>query len=183
LPRNTAKLEAFSVTIQYTPEDLQQAYNIHYSKVYPVAGRLLLILGLISLVFGIGLLLYSYMAISFTNWFAWFLLVYGVVVIAIYIWRVRTVGKRMFAKMPDFLHPYEYTFSQKGILAAGMNVNSDNNWGYYTRYCHTPDMILLYPNKFRFNLYPRKHFTDEQYAQLFSWIVEHVPATFKKKQK
>jgi len=174
-------MEPFTIQIQYTAEELQQAYKIHNKKVYPIAGRLLLILGLISIVIGIPLLLYSYIWLSFINWFAWFLIIYGALVISIYIWRIRTMGKRMFSKMPDFAHPYEYTFSEKGIKAVSPSTNSDNNWSYYSRYCIAPDMILLYPNKFRFNFFAKKHFTEEQFKQLQDWVIENVPPAFKKK--
>jgi hypothetical protein len=176
-------MESFTISIQYTPEDLQKAYKVHYSKVYPIAGRLLLILGIISLVFGAALLLYSYLGFSFTNWFAWFLIVYGLIIMAIYFWRVGTIGRRMFSKMPDFEYPYEYVFSDQGIKITSKNVNSENNWDYFSRYCITEDMILLYPNKFRFNFFARKYFTEEQFLQLRSWVTEKVPPAFKKKMK
>jgi hypothetical protein len=176
-------MDAFTVRIQYTPEDLQRAYRIHNSKVYPVGSRLLLFLGLISLIIGGVLMLYSCFALKFTNWFAWFLIIYGIFIIGFYFWRIKTMGRRMFSKMPDFTHPYEYTFSEIGIKASSVFVNSDNLWNYYIRYCITPDMILLYPNKFRFNFFARKHFTEEQFKQLQAWIIENVPDTFKKKQK
>jgi hypothetical protein len=176
-------MDSFKINIQYSYQELQAAYSIHYNKVYPIGSRLLLILGLISLVIGIGLLVYSYIAFSFTNWFAWFLIIYSIVLIVFYFWRFKTIGKRMFRKMPDFENPYEYTFSENGIQAASKNVNSDNRWSYYIKYFINSEMILLYPNKFRFNFFARKHFTDEQFALLQKWIKENIPVSNTKNEK
>jgi hypothetical protein len=174
-------MDSFTLSIKYTQEDLQKAYKIHFGKIYPLAGKLMLILGLISISIGVGLLLFSYLAINYTNWFAWFLVVYGIILIIYYFWRINTMGRRMFAKMPDMLHSYEYTFSENGIRVVSTSVQSDNSWNYYCRYYIAPDIILLYPNKFRFNFFDRKHFTEEQFTQLRSWVTRNVPPTFKKK--
>lgn len=164
----------FELTIQYTAGDLQRAYQIHYRKGYPVGSRLLMILGVISLVFGTVLMLYSYLSLHFTNWFAWFLVVYGVLVIVFYYWRFYTMGKRMFKKMPDFEHPYHYVFSEDGIRAQSVNVNSDNAWAYYNRCIIEEDMIILYPNRYRFNFFAKRHFSPEQFETLKKWVREKV---------
>lgn len=167
-------MQPFELTIQYSSDDLQKAYQLHYRKGYPISSRLLMILGVISLIIGSALLLYSYLWLFFTNWFAWFLVVYGILVVLFYYWRFYTMGQRMFKKMPDFEHPYHYTFSEKGIKAESTHINSDNNWEYYIRCVITDDMILLYPNKFRFNFFARRHFSDEQFKTLQQWARENV---------
>jgi hypothetical protein len=164
----------FEVTIQYSAKDLQRAYQLHYQKGYPIGSRLLMILGVISLIIGGALLAYSYLYLQFSNPFAWFLIAYGVLMIMIYFWRFYTIGKRMFKKMPEFQHPYHYTFSEKGIKAESPLANSDNQWEYYNRCIISDDMILLLPNKFRFNFFARRHFTDEQFKMLRHWVEANV---------
>jgi hypothetical protein len=167
-------MESFSITIQFTAEDLQKAYRIHFRKGNTLRGRLLLILALISFGIGIVLLLYSYIALQFDNWFAWFLVVYGMLLLFLFFWRFNTMGKRMFRKMPDFKHPWEYTFSLEGVKATGKTASSENSWAHYVKGIITEDMILLYPNRFRFSFFDKQHFTDEQFAQLKDWARRFV---------
>lgn len=170
-------MQAFEITIQYSAEDLQQAYQLHYRKGYPLRGRILLILGIVSLTLGVILLAYSYFWLQFTNWFAWFLFIYGILVMAFHFWRYYTMGKRVFKRMPDFRGPYHYTFSDEGIKADGEHLHSDNTWNYYIRSLVSEDMILLYPNKYRFNFFARRHFSGEQFETLKSWVRERVLTT------
>jgi hypothetical protein len=172
-------MEAFTINIQITAEDLHQAYKIHVKKVYPVAGRLLLILGLLALAAGTGLLIYSRIRFSFINWTAGLFIAYGIFMIILHFWRVKTTGKKIAAKMPGIVQSIEYTFSENGIKVIGPDVNSDNSWSYYCRYCIMPEIILLYPDKFRFNFFAAKFFTGEQWEQLKSWIMANVPPSFK----
>jgi hypothetical protein len=173
-------MNSFTIHIQYTPEELHAAYKIHNKKVYPIGSKMLLILGLISILIGAGLLIYSYLSLAFTNWFAWFLIFYGVTVIIFYFWRANNMGKRMFKKMPDFAQPFEFTFSEKGVRIISANANSENSWSYYNNYIITPDLILIYPNKFRFNFFAKEHFTEEQFKVLQSWIRGNIPIPFKR---
>jgi hypothetical protein len=164
----------FDVTIQYSAEDLQQAYHLHYRKAFPVGSKLLLILGGIAFVFGLGLLLYSYLRLNFTNWFAWFLIIYAVLMVAFYYWRYYSMGKRMFKKMTDFQYPFQYHFSDKGIKVSNPNVNSDNKWSYYEKHIMDDDMILLYPNKLRFNFFARRHFEGAAFDELREFVTKNV---------
>jgi hypothetical protein len=168
-------MEPFSITIQYTPEDLQQAYRLHNKKMFPVSSKLLLILAAISFFAGTTLLVYGYAGAGFVNWFARFLVVYGIALVLFYGWRVRTMGRRMFSKMPEFNTPYECTFSREGIRISNPAIQSNNAWHYYNHYIITDNMILLYPHKFRFNYFPRRCFTDGQFVQLRDWIIQYVP--------
>lgn len=172
-------MDSFKINIQYSDKDLQEAYKIHYTKIYPLGSRLLLIIGVIALFFGVALFTYSYFSLSFTNWFALFLVAYGIVVILFFYWRFATMGKRIFKKMPDFKNPYEYTFSEKGIKSVNANVNSENRWEYYIRSVVTDNIIMLYPNKLKFNFFSRRHFTNEQFLCLKNWVNKNVSATAK----
>jgi hypothetical protein len=164
----------FEVTIQYSAKDLQRAYQLHYQKGYPLGSRLLMILGVISVIVGGALLAYSYLFLHFSNTFAWFLIFYGIFMIMFYFWRFYTIGKRMFKKMPEMQHPYHYTFSEHGIKAESPVASSNNQWEYYNQGIVSDDMIVLLPNKFRFNFFARRHFTEEQFKMLRHWVETNV---------
>ena len=169
-------MEAIEKTILFTPGDLQLAYSTHFRKAYPIRSRLLLIVGVISFIIGLILLVFQFYAggMNYTNWAAWFLLCYGVVIAVLYFYNLRNIGKRMYSKMPDFKNPFNYIFTPDSIQVKSENVNSTNNWEYYQSALISPEVIMIYPNKFRFSLFPKKYFTEEEYQTLKKWIINKV---------
>lgn len=171
-------MEEIKVQIQYTPEDLQKSYELFYKKVYSIRAYLLPIVGLISLLTGAAFLIQSFY-IGFVNFFSWFLIFYGLVLIIYFYWRLKTIGKRMFKKLHDFKNPYNYTFNSDGFTGVGKDLKSDASWSHFKKYIISEDLILLCPNKFRFNFFPKVHFTDDEYSQLKDWIKAKITNTEK----
>ncbi|HNW90722.1 MAG TPA: hypothetical protein PKN48_13760 [Bacteroidales bacterium] len=165
-------MDKISKIIQYTPEDLQLAYTTHFRKMYPVRSRMLLVVSAVSFIAGGIVLVYELIkgSDSFINWAAWFLIAYGVLIFILYFYNLRTVGKRMFAKMPDFEKPFNYIFSSENVQVSAETINSTNKWEFYQSAMICSDIILVYPNKFRFNLFPKKYFSDEEFEMLKQWI-------------
>ena len=165
-------MDKIEKNIQYSPGDLQLAYTTHFRRIYPVRSRLLLFVSAVSFIVGGALLIYettrSYAAV--TNWAAWFLLAYGAIIAVLYFYNLRTVGKRMYSKMPDFKKPFNYVFSAESVQVSSENVNSTNKWEFYQSALISSGVIMVYPNKFRFNLFPKKYFSDEEYEMLKQWI-------------
>ena len=83
---------------------------------------------------------------------------------------MKRLGVRMYKKMPDFKNPFNYKFTETNLEVSGTNVNSNNNWEYYQSALITPNVIMIYPNKFRFSLFPKIYFTDEEFSQLRKWV-------------
>jgi hypothetical protein len=139
---------------------------------YPVRSRLLLIIGALSFLVGAMLLTFQFFSKThdYTNWASWFLLCYGFVIAVLYFYNLKRIGKRMYAKMPDFKNPFNYKFTADNIVVTAENVNSNNNWEYYQSALISPDVIMIYPNKFRFSLFPKTYFTEEEFNQLKTWV-------------
>lgn len=165
-------MDTIEKTILFTPDDLQMAYTTHFSRMYPVRSRLLLLVGLVSFLVGAVLLIFQFMsgAKTTSGWASWFLLFYGVLIAILYYYNLKRIGKRMYSKMPDFRFPFSYTFSADKIVVKGENVDNSNNWEYYQSALVAPEVLMIYPNKFRFSLFPKKYFTDEEFEQLTKWI-------------
>ncbi|HNW70216.1 MAG TPA: YcxB family protein [Bacteroidales bacterium] len=165
-------MDKIEKTIKYTPEDLQLAYTTHFRKMYPVRSRLLIVVSIISLLAGCLFIIYDLKKGSniYANWAAWFLICYGVIIAILYFYNLRTVGKRMYSKMPDFERPFNYVFTDEKIQVASETINSDNKWEFYQSALISPEVIMVYPNKFRFNLFPKKYFTDQEYEMLKQWV-------------
>jgi len=169
-------MESIEKTILFTSEDLHLAYTTHFRKMYPVRSRLLLIVGLLSFLVGAMLLTFQLFSArhDYTNWASWFLLGYGLIIALLYFYNLQRIGKRMYAKMPDFKNPFHYKFTSENIEVNAENVDSNNNWEYYQSALISSNVIMIYPNKFRFSLFPKKYFSEEEFAQLKDWIKAKV---------
>jgi hypothetical protein len=165
-------MDKIEKTIKYTPEDLQLAYTTHFRRMYPVRSRLLIVVSIISLIAGCVFIIYDLKKGSniYGNWAAWFLICYGIIIGILYFYNLRTVGKRMYSKMPDFEKPFNYVFTDEKIQVSSETINSNNTWEYYQTALISSEVIMVYPNKFRFNLFPKKYFTNEEYEMLKQWI-------------
>jgi hypothetical protein len=165
-------MDSIEKKILFTSEDLQLAYSTHFRKMYPIRSRLLLIIGSLSFLIGAMLLTFQiFMAKhDYTNWASWFLLCYGLTIALLYFYNLKRIGKRMYAKMPDFKNPFHYKFTSEDIEVKAENINSKNFWEYYQSALVSPEVIMVYPNKFRFSLFPKKYFTNEEFGQLKEWV-------------
>ena len=157
---------------------MQKSYDVFYKKVYSVRTYLLLAFGIISFLAGVGFLIHS-VIFEFTNYFSWFLIVYGLFLIVYHFIRLKTTGKRMFKKLHDFSSPFDYIFNSEGFSGKGSETKSESTWNYFKKYIINDDIILLCPNKFRFNFFPKKYFTDEEFGQLKIWIKAKISNTEK----
>ncbi len=167
-------MEEINIKIQYTADDLQKSYELFYRKVFTYRTFLLLFIGIISLLAGTFFLLQS-LYYGFSNLVAWFLVFYGLFLIIYFYWRFKTIGKRMYKKLHDFKSPYDYTFNSEGFTGVGKDLKSEATWNHFKKFIINEDLILLCPNKFRFNFFPKKYFTVEQYLQIEEWIKAKIP--------
>lgn len=167
-------MDTIKCTINYSPEDLQKAYMLHYKKFHPARRWLVPVLVAFIIIIGIFLLLVTHF--GETHFFiAIFCVLYALLFGILYTWRIRTLGRRMFRKMFEFGKTYEYEFTEKSILAKAEGlISSDVNWEYYRHAIIDKNMIVLLPNKLKFNFYHKRHFTAEQFEQIKKWTMIKV---------
>jgi hypothetical protein len=162
-------METINVDITYTAADLQKSYTLHFKKMYPVKSKMLIIFGILIISLGaIMLLLKS--AFNDTDWLPWFYVIFGVLAIIYHFWQYATIGKRMFKKLPDFKHAFHYVITDEGIQTASATASSEVKWEHYHKAIITDDLILLYPNKFRYNLFPKRFFLERDFKALYTKI-------------
>ena len=166
-------MDSIKVTIQYGPEDLQNAYALHFKKVYPLRSRLVLILGAILVLLGIFLAVLQSLS-GIITWTSWAFVLYGILVIAYYYWRFSRMGTSAFKKLVNFHFPFTFTINPEGVSTVGKNVSSNNSWEYYQSAIVTDSMIILYPNTLHLVLLPKKYFSEEEFTQMTVWVKENV---------
>lgn len=166
-------MENIHVTIQYTANDLHKAYSLHLKKNYPFRSKLVLILG--GLLVLLGILLAVLQSISrMITWLSWFFVVYGLLVVIYYFWKYSRMGKIAYKKLTDFHYPFTFTINNEGIHSFGKNIESTNTWEHYQSALITHNFIILYPNKLRFVVFPKKYFSEFDFNQLSDLVKEKI---------
>jgi hypothetical protein len=164
-------MNTIHVDINYTADDLQRSYTMHFKKLYPVKSKLLIIFGILIIGLGTTMLFLKGVFVDSES-LAWFYVVFGFIAIAYYFWQYGTIGRRMFKKLPDFHSPFHYEISDQGIKTTSKTIDSDVKWDHYKRAIITDDMVLLYPNNLRYNLFPKRFFSGNDFDLLCTLIRE-----------
>ena len=173
-------MEAIRCTINYLPKDLQKAYMIHYKHNHPLKRWLVPALSALLILLGVFLLFItkSRESVNDRSWFivACFFIVYALIFLVYYVRKMKMLGRTMFNKMPEFKNSFDYTFSADGIVSKSKDfVSSDVKWSYYQEAIIDKDIVLLFPNKFRFNFYHKRYFSEEEFKQLKTWTQDNIP--------
>ena len=166
-------MDKIQLSIQYTADDLQRAYLLHLRKTQPFRSRLLFIMGILLLLMG-GILVTLQFFSGLHSLVPWFFVIYGIITIAYYQWKIKILGKSAYKKLDDFHHPFEFTISDESIQVKGKQTSSDIKWDSFIMHVSSTEMILLYPNKMRFIALVKKYFSEEEFEQLCKWVKENV---------
>ena len=160
-------MEPITVDIKYSSEDLQKSYELHYKVFYPIMSKLVLILGILLSFIGLLLLFINHFSYDTnSSWLGWFYIVLGGLAVAYHFWKIKTMGKKMFNRMPDFQAPHKMIINDSGINAKSTTVSSEAKWEHYQKAVLSNEMILLYINPFRFNIFPKKNFKENDFEKL-----------------
>ncbi|NVO01845.1 MAG: YcxB family protein [Bacteroidetes bacterium] len=168
-------MEKITKQIQYTPEDLQKSYNVHYIKNFPIRSRMVMYLGFFIIVVGMLLFALTYYSATSSTTLSIFYIFFGIATLIYYFWSKLTLGKRMFKKITELKYEYDIELNKDGALIKGKNITSEIKWEHFQKAIVTKEIVLLYPNPMRFNFFPKKYFTEQEYEQLCSWVIDFVP--------
>ncbi|MFI5135145.1 MAG: YcxB family protein [Chitinophagales bacterium] len=164
------------IQFQYTPALLQRAHELHYKKFFPLQGRLLLFLGLLSAWAGLLLLLVKGGGINL--WFSIPLIVYGIVAITSNFFMTKTIGKRTYKKLADYHDPMTIEIDDEKISISIRDAVNEIPWSNFTKALITDEMILLYPSDKVFFIFPKKNFSGDEYAGFCELVKTKIEKTF-----
>lgn len=167
-------MEKIQLKIQYSKEDLQNSYRLHNKGRNFIKGKLLLILGAVLILAGILIQVIMYNPDK-KIWLGWLFSGLGIYVIFRYFWKEKRQEKQAIQEMEEFhSQPFTFSISKKGIDVKGNNINAKTSWQNYIKSIITADLILLYPSKEGFSIFPRKYFKPSEYYQFLKWVNENV---------
>lgn len=102
-----------------------------------------------------------------------------VIIVSCLLWyiAIRKMGTRIFKRNPKLGMEEKLIFSEDGITSVTAMTELKSHWGNYVKAVVSHDMILLYPSNLVFNCFPRRFFTDEEFAALSDLVREKVTDT------
>jgi hypothetical protein len=147
-----------SIQIQLTLKDYLRAYRAHMGWNYfsfPILGSVFIIAGVCELsLFGRSVAS-GLAAIGFG--------VFCLVALPIGL-------RRNFKANKKISIPFSVTASGEGIELTSEHGNSFTRWQAYIQFAETDDVLLLYPQRLLYNVYPKRFFAPEQLEE-FSRLV------------
>lgn len=154
--------------IQFQAPDLQTAYALHYKKRYPWRSRFLLFLGYGIVILGMIFFMPSLWANGgfLQDWFIFFFIGYGLLLVIVHYFFWLTMGKRMFKKLQDFHKPYTFIFDEQKLFVQGDGAQGFMEWGQYKEALVSENCILLYVNDILFHIVMRRFFTDQEWQKI-----------------
>ncbi len=161
------------VNITYTAEDIQKAYMLHFNKKLPFKSRRNLFIALALII--IGVLIYYFDTFNGElNWICWACMGYGLALIVLYYYKILTIGKKYFKKLPEDKNLFPYTFSDEGITFQGEKTSTLIKWDRFCSALINDNILLLYSSEVKFNIFPRRCFTDSQFEQLTRLVRQNI---------
>ena len=165
-----------TIQFQYTPQLLQRAHELHYKKFFPLRGKVILILGILSAWSGLLLLLVK--GGGKNLWYSVPLIIYGVVAVILHFYTNRTIGKRAFKKLKDYHDPFTMRIDESGVEISIGEQPYALQWDKIQKALLTDEMILLYPNDKVFFIFPEENFTPQDFSDFRIMAKERVSKTF-----
>jgi len=160
------------LTFQYTPEILQEAYTLHYRKNTLLQGRVLLFLGILLIWTGLLLILISrnegrqVLNYSFV--------IYGLIIVVIYVWTMKTIGNRMFKRQKGSLQAMDITVTEGSIMMKTEKGEVNIPWENFQFAAASEDIVLLYPTKSSFYIFPKKNFSEGEFDLFFAMLKQKI---------
>jgi hypothetical protein len=143
------------VDIQNTAKDLQQAYQVHYKKLYPYKSNMLLILAVASLL----LALFPFHNSMFRIFFA----IYGLGIGGFHFWRYNNLGAKVFKRNPQLGLPASFVISEEHLAYTSEGATGTLSWERYTQAIVTDTMVMLYAGQDSFVLFHSRFFKGNDF--------------------
>lgn len=150
------------IPISYTAEDIENAFDLHYAKKFPIRSRLVLFLGIILLLAALVLLFVPNPAFPKLKWL---LLFVGFFYVGFYWYRKRTMVK-MAMNNPTIARMKALNFNHNNLFLIGDAGQSEWQWNDFVEAIVNENVALLYLSPHNFFILPKRFFTNEQWTEL-----------------
>lgn len=162
----------FTKSFSYTNTDIEQAFNLHYAKKYPIRSKLLLIIGVLLLIVFLMLFLIKSLSTALPQ-FKWLFLLMGLFYIAFYFYRKKSIVKRAMLN-PTISQMESITVKKDGIQLKGKNGEGNVAYNSIAELEEDENSLLLYFTKSNFLMFPKRLFTVAELSELKSNAKKHI---------
>ncbi len=165
---------ALPINIQFTysAENLQAANKLHYKKNYPVRGRILLWFGI--LLIWTGVLFMMMKGIAGHELMIYTFVAYGILVIGVHFYIMNTLGKRLFKKHKNNLHPIDIEITENNIRLAADDKSATVKWNEIIKATMKENIVLVYISKMSFYIFPKENFKENEFAEFVELVKKKI---------
>ena len=157
-----------TITFQYTPENLQQAYELHLKKFSPFGGRVMMLLGVLIIWAGLILMLiYHKQGIQMP--YVIFIALGLLVLVFNYIYQ-KNIGKRMHQSLSEFHRPFQIDINDSHVMLHLNEIETVYEWDRFSKAVITEKQTLLYFNDKLFYYFPSTNFEANDYNNFCSLV-------------
>ncbi len=150
-------------TVNFTKENLKNAFKLHYDKKYPVRSRMMLFAGL--LFWFVGLALTYFNIPEKFPLFKYLVSLVGLFYIAMYYYRRKKMFERA-SNQENFSGEFTFEVNKNGITFGKDKKTSKCNWQDVTDIIEDEHNILFYFGKDQFYILPSESLNDSQMKDL-----------------
>ena len=109
-----------------------------------------------------------------SNFFIYLLFVYGIGLFIYQFWFHATIGQRMYKKIPDIRLPYDVKIDESGVLLSNVNVASNLEWSKYIVAIFDKEILLLYVYGNMFHIFPKRIFSNKQFERVMGLVQKNI---------
>ena len=159
-----------TMTMRYTPENLQRAFSLHYNKLNPVRGKILLILG--AMLLWAGALLWILYRNQDQRVIQYVYIVAGLLLVGIHWFFMSRLGKTTFKRMRSPQGSFVFRIDEKQIEMVTPGSTKAFEWDNVERAIVQPDVLLVYIAKQQFYFFPKENFESTEDFEAVKALVE-----------
>lgn len=156
-------------SVNFSKEDLKNAFKLHYNSMYPIRSRLMLFVGLLLWLVGMFLIFKSYP--KEYPFLKYLIALSGVFYVAMYYYRRKKLFERA-SNQSSFKGSFTFEVNKKGIVFGKDNKVSECSWSDITGIIKDEKTILFYFGKDKFYILPLSTLDTVQKSAMIELVKE-----------
>lgn len=155
--------------IKYEAKDIEEAFELHYSLMFPIRSRLLLFLGLALL---LGALILVFVEVPSFPKMKWMFLFLGLFYLGFHKYRKSSLIK-LAMNNPTIQKMNFIRFDDKSIVFGGNDGQTEQLWSNFMKSTANETCRLIYLSTHNFFILPKRFFSTEAWKDLAK-ITKHL---------
>jgi hypothetical protein len=108
------------------------------------------------------------------HWSAFFIALVGVYLMVCYAFLLPHHARKIFNQQKTLQQPYDMEITAEGVSSSGSHGSINMEWKDFHKYKMGKDLILVYQSDVLFHMFPKRWFSDDEFAQLQNYLHENL---------